>query len=99
MQITVVGQSTVLDVVVSHTSNLGHTTPYQIFSWQTKTFSFTADSTLSTLRFFDVSTSGLSTDSGLDRVSIVAVPEPNTALLLGIGLSALAATSRRRSQS
>jgi len=28
-----------------------------------------------------------------------AVPEPSTALLLGIGLSALAATSRRRSQS
>ena len=27
------------------------------------------------------------------------VPEPNTALLLGVGLSALAATSRRRSQS
>mgnify|MGYP003951819459 CR=1 FL=1 len=96
MQVSVVGQSTVLDVVVSHTSNIGHTTPDAIHSWQTQTFVFTADSALSTLRFFDVSTSGLSTDSALDRISIAAVPEPSTALLIGLGLSALAVRREKR---
>ena len=35
----------------------------------------------------------------VDSYIIEVVPEPNTALLLGIGLSALAATSRKRSHS
>ena len=93
MNVRVVGQSTLLDVDVSYTSYLGYT----VHAWQTQVFLFTADSPLSTLTFSDISDPyvGHSTDSAIDRVSIAPIPEPSTALLLGLGLAGMAIRKRR----
>ncbi len=60
-------------------------------------FAFTATDTLTTLTFTDLSVLGSSADGLLENVAVdVAVPEPATLGLLGIGAMALMATRRRR---
>ena len=48
---------------------------------------------------FGDGTSAASSETYLSAITFSVIPEPSTALLLGFGLSALAATSRRRSLS
>ena len=66
--------------------------------WQEWSASFNSGEIESVnISIVSLSTSLGGNDFALDDISIVAVPEPSTALLLGFGLSALAATNRRRS--
>jgi choice-of-anchor C domain-containing protein len=62
--------------------------------WQTRSFSFTAQSASTTLRFV----SGTNSDAGmaLDNVQVTAIPEPQTWALWAAGLAALFAVRRRR---
>ena len=90
LQVSVLGQTSVLDVVVTHTPQT-----YPSHSWHTEILPFIADSSLSTLTFADAGDPwvGHSTDGVLDRVSIIPIPEPSAALLFGMGLVGL--TARR----
>ena len=91
LEISLQGDGLLHESTVSYTSTLGHTSPYQMHAWTTVRIEFAADSFATTLTLLDLSDPliGHSTDSAVDRVSIV--PEPSTALLLGLGLTALAA--------
>ncbi len=63
--------------------------------WTTHSFSFTADSTTSTLTFTDdLQAGGASSDLLLDGVAVI--PEPSTIILAAFGLLGLLASSRRR---
>jgi len=60
----------------------------------TSTFTFTATEATGVLTFTDTSDGTTGIDTGLDNISIVAVPEPSSAALLGLG--GLAFMLRRR---
>lgn len=69
--------------------------------WTNTTYNFTAASTSATLRFIDqgISTNAASSFGGdhlIDTVSITAIPEPSSALLLLGGFGALLMQRRRR---
>lgn len=68
-------------------------TPTDIMSWSTKTWSFVATSSVSTLEFLEANP-GQTNYVGLDNVIVSTVPEPATFAAIGIGLAML----RRRKQ-
>ena len=62
--------------------------PPSSIGWSLESFTFIADSGLSTLQFTDISGSNPNTDLELDAVSVTAVvPEPSTVLLLLFGVA------------
>ena len=94
LEVALHGDGLLHESTVLHASSLGHMSPYQMHAWITVRIEFVADSPTTTLTFLDVSDPlvGHSTDSAVDRVSVV--PEPTTALLLGLGLAGMAARRR-----
>jgi len=64
------------------------------YVWETYTFDFIASSTSTLLRFQDITTNSIGSDGHLDRVSVVATPEPATLGLLAIGLLATVVSRR-----
>ncbi|MYM88499.1 PEP-CTERM sorting domain-containing protein [Rugamonas sp. FT82W] len=65
--------------------------------WQKETFTFTANGASEVLSFLAVGTpAGVPPFSLLDGVSMVAVPEPQTWGMLGLGLGLVAFAARRR---
>jgi hypothetical protein len=93
MNVLVTGSSTLLNRDVTHTGSTGLNMNYQLFSQD-----FTADSTLTTLKFEALTKSGFGI--ALDAVSVnpatTAVPEPALMGPLGAGLVALLFAARCR---
>jgi hypothetical protein len=70
--------------------------PPSSIGWSLETFTFVADSELSTLQFTDISGSNPNTDLDLDAVSVTAVvPEPSTVLLFLFGAAGAACFWKR----
>jgi choice-of-anchor C domain-containing protein len=66
----------------------------QNMGWETKSFSFTANSNLTTLSFGSATQSAFG--PALDNVSIAAVPEPGTWLMMIVGFGLLGGMLRGR---
>ncbi|MEM7613358.1 MAG: DUF642 domain-containing protein [Pseudomonadota bacterium] len=74
-QVELLGASTLLDQLIDdHTVNN---------VWETFSFTFTADSSETTLRFTAITPDTGTVGNFLDGISVVAVPAPGTLLLLG----------------
>lgn len=89
MQVSAAGQSTNVSF-----STIGHT-PSNM-GWVTKNWNFAANSNSSTLEFLSTFTASLVEGPALDNVSVVAVPEPRTPLLVLGGIVFLACIRWRR---
>lgn len=87
--VSAIGIGTILNEEVSITSTGG-------INFDTFTFNFIADSALTTLVFSDRSLMTVSTDGLLDRVSVIAVPEPDGVAVVGFGALGLAIALRVR---
>lgn len=84
------GSSTQLSTIMNNAS--GGTV-----AWNQQTMTFTATATTQTLNFFSVGTpAGQPPVVLLDGVSLIAVPEPVSAALLGTGILALAARKKKQ---
>ncbi len=65
--------------------------------WMAQSFTFTADSTSDVLSFFAVSTpAGLPPFVLLDGVSVTAIPEPSSLVILALGLAPIGVVTVRR---
>jgi len=87
--VTVTGDSTLLDTQISHSGSGHNNMNYELFS-----DAFVADSSSTTLRFQSLTTSG-SAGIALDYVSVV-IPEPGTIALLLCGAFTLLGFAWRR---
>ncbi len=74
--------------------NVGPGNTRQNMGWQTKSFSFTANSTQSTLTFGSATNTPFG--PAIDNVSVQAVPEPGTWLMMIVGFGLLGGMLRSR---
>ena len=87
INVQLAGASSILDQTVSATA------PATNIVWTRMSFQFVADSATTRLSFRDIS--GVDDNySFVDNVSVSAIPEPATALLVGLGLVGMAAGRR-----
>ncbi len=91
MEVELIGGVVLLDTILTETGS-------SPISFTTFLFDFTADSTTTTLRFTDMTTSAqsVSHDFMLDRVSVAAVPIPAAVWLFGSGLLGLIGIARKK---
>jgi len=99
------GHATDQQVVVSVFGNdpkialASQTTPIidSIGIWSFNSFSFTADSTITSLQFFDATAVGADANWALDTVSVTtAVPEPSTWAMMILGFAGVGFMAYRR---
>jgi len=92
LQIQVFGSGTLLDDTITPPYN-GNFSPA---SFDHYTYTFTADSASTTLKFTDIGSGNANADIMLDTVSVVAAPEPATWMLMIVGLAPFGLLARRR---
>ena len=80
--VTVIGGATLLSSTVSHNGSTATAMNYQIFK-----ANFVADTDTTTLQFTSTDPSFSNDGIALDAISVSAVPEPGSLILLAVGLS------------